>query len=141
MAHLLEHLLPLVTELNESRLKLLELCCRCLEWPFHFFIHGLCLFNASVSDIERFLKLLLATPGTLRLDRIIEKGFCIDSRKSLLLQLADLCTLYARKDEERKIGLPPKIIDESGIALLQHLLHRGEEAFPDVIQWLQQVQK
>jgi len=94
-----------------------------------------------VSDIERFLKLLRATPGTLRLDRIIEKGFFIDSRKSLLLQLADLCTLYARKDEEQKIGLPPKIIDESGIALLQHLLHRGEEAFPDVIQWLQQVQK
>jgi len=28
--------------------------------------------------------------------------------KSLLLQLADLCTLFARKDEERKIGLPPK---------------------------------
>ena len=94
-----------------------------------------------VSDIERFLKLLRATPGTLRLDRIIEKGFFIDSHKSLLLQLADLCTLHARKDEERKIGLSPKQIDDSGIALLQHLLHRGEEAFPDVIQWLQQVQK
>ena len=94
-----------------------------------------------VSDIERFLKLLRATPGTLRLDRIIEKGFFIDSRKSLLLQLADLCTLLARKEEERKIGLPPKKIDDTGIELLQSLLHRGEEAFPDVIQWLQQVQK
>jgi hypothetical protein len=94
-----------------------------------------------VSDIERFLKLLRATPGALRLDRIIEKGFFIDSHKSLLLQLADLCTLLARKDEERKIGLPPKNIDDTGILLLQHLLHRGEEAFPDVIQWLQQVQK
>ena len=94
-----------------------------------------------VSDIERFLKLLRATPGTLRLDRIIEKGFFIDSRKSLLLQLADLCTLHARKAEERKLGLPAKSIDDAGIALLQGLLHRGEEAFPDVIQWLQQVQK
>lgn len=94
-----------------------------------------------VSDIERFLKLLRATPGTLRLDRIIEKGFFIDSHKSLLLQLADLCTLLARKDEERKIGLPPKQIDDTGIALLQDLVHHGEEAFPDVIQWLQQVQK
>ena len=62
-----------------------------------------------VNDLERFLKLLRATPGALQLDRIIEKGFFIDSRKSLLIQLADLCTLQARKDEERKIGLPPKI--------------------------------
>ncbi len=94
-----------------------------------------------VDDIERFLKLLRATPGALRLDRIIEKGFFIDSRKSLLLQLADLCTLHARKDEERKLGLPPKTIDDEGIALLKGLVHRGDESFPDVIQWLQQVQK
>lgn len=94
-----------------------------------------------VDDIERFLKLLRATSGTLRLDRIIEKGFFIDSRKSLLLQLADLCTLHARKDEERRIGLPPKTVDDTGIQLLQGLVHRGEESFPDVIQWLQQVRK
>ncbi len=94
-----------------------------------------------VDDIERFLKLLRATSGTLRLDRIIEKGFFIDSKKSLLIQLADLCALHARKEEERKIGLPRKPIDDGGIALLQGLVHRGEESFPDVIQWLQQVQK
>lgn len=94
-----------------------------------------------VDDIERFLKLLRATSGTLRLDRIIEKGFFIDSKKSLLIQLADLCALHARKEEERKIGLPPKTIDDTGIILLQGLVHRGEESLPDVIQWLQQVQK
>lgn len=94
-----------------------------------------------VDDIERFLKLLRAASGTLRLDRIIEKGFFIDSRKSLLIQLADLCALHARKDEERKIGLPPKTVDDTGIELLKGLVHRGEESFPDVIQWLQQVQK
>ncbi len=94
-----------------------------------------------VDDIERFLKLLRATSGTLRLDRIIEKGFFIDSKKSLLIQLADLCTLQARKDEERKIGLPSKSIDDDGIDLLKPILHRGEESLPDVIQWLQQVQK
>lgn len=94
-----------------------------------------------VGDIERFLKLLRAESGALRLDRIIEKGFFIDSKKSLLIQLADLCALHARKEEERKIGLPVKSIDDTGIALLQGLIHRGEESFPDVIQWLQQVQK
>lgn len=94
-----------------------------------------------VDDIERFLKLLRAASGTLRLDRIIEKGFFIDSKKSLLIQLADLCALQARKQEERKIGLTPKSIDDSGIQLLQSLVHRGEESFTDVIQWLQEVQK
>jgi len=94
-----------------------------------------------VGDIERFQKLLRLTPGTLHLDRIIEKGFFIDSRKSRLIQLADLCTLQARKQEERKIGLPPKSIDDQGIELIQPLIHRGQEALPDVIQWLQTVQK
>jgi hypothetical protein len=94
-----------------------------------------------VGDIERFQKLLRVTPGALHLDRIIEKGFFIDSRKSRLLQLADLCILHARKNEERKIGLPPKSIDDQGIALIETLIHRGQESLPDVIQWLQQVQK
>lgn len=94
-----------------------------------------------VSDLERFLKLLRAESGTLRLDRIIEKGFFIDSKKSLLIQLADLCALHARKEEERRIGLPAKAFDDAGISLLRGLVHRGEESLPDVIQWLQQVQK
>ena len=94
-----------------------------------------------VDDIERFLKLLRAASGTLRLDRIIEKGFFIDSRKSLLIHLADLCAFHARKDEESKIGLQRKIIDDNGILLLQGLIHRGEESLRDVNQWLQQVQK
>ena len=94
-----------------------------------------------VGDIERFQKLLRVTPGALHLDRIIEKGFFIDSRKSRLLQLADLCILHARKNEERKIGLPPKSIDDQGIALIEPLIHRGQESLPDVIQWLQDVQK
>jgi len=94
-----------------------------------------------VGDIERFQKLLRVTPGALHLDRIIEKGFFIDSRKSRLLQLVDLCTMQARKSEERKLGLPPKPIDDRGIELIQPLIHRGQESLPDVIQWLQSVQK
>jgi len=94
-----------------------------------------------VGDIERFQKLLRVTPGTLQLDRIIEKGFFIDSRKSRLLQLTDVCTLHARKLEERKIGLPPKSVDHRGIELIEPLIHRGPEQLPDVIEWLKQVQK
>lgn len=94
-----------------------------------------------VGDIERFQKLLRVTPGALHLDRIIEKGFFIDSSKSRLIQLADLCILHARKVEERKLGLEPKSIDDRGIELIQPLIHRGEESFPDVIEWLKNVQK
>jgi len=94
-----------------------------------------------VGDLERFLRLLRVTPGALHLDRIIEKGFFIDSKKSRLLQLADLCTLQIRKSEERRLGLPPKRIDDEGIRLTEPLLHRGDESLADVIQWLQQIQK
>ena len=94
-----------------------------------------------VGDIERFQKLLRITSGALRLDRIIEKGFFIDSAQSRLLQLSDICTIQARKLEERKIGLLPKRTDDEGIRLLTPLIHRGQEHFADVIQWLQQVQK
>lgn len=94
-----------------------------------------------VGDIERFQKLLRVTPGVLHLDRIIEKGFFIDSSKSRLIQLTDLCILHARKVEERKLGMEPKSIDDRGIELIQPLIHRGEESFPDVIEWLKNVQK
>jgi hypothetical protein len=94
-----------------------------------------------VGDLERFLRLLRVTPGALHLDCIIEKGFFIDSKQSRLLQLADLCTLQVRKSEERKLGLPPKRIDDEGILLTDPLIHRGDESLADVIQWLQQVQK
>lgn len=94
-----------------------------------------------VGDIERFQKLLRVTPGSLHLDRIIEKGFFIDSSKSRLLQLSDLCTIHARKSEERKIGMEPKAIDDRGIELIQPLIYRGNESFSDVIEWLKTAQK
>ncbi len=87
-------------------------------------------------DVERLVRLLRADPSALRLDRIIEKGFFIDSRKSLLLQLSDLCTYHARKAEERKLGLRERSIDQGGIERLQPLIVRGQEAMPDVLRWL-----
>jgi len=87
-------------------------------------------------DVEKSLKVLRADPRILRLDHIIEKGFFIDSSKSLILQLADLCTYQARKHEERKLGLKPRTIDDGGIERLDSLICRGEEAMPDVIRWL-----
>lgn len=91
-----------------------------------------------VADIEKSIRVLRGTGGNLHLGQIIEKGFFIQSQKSLPLQLCDLFALSLRKREEIKIGLPPKAIDESGIQLAESLVHRGNEAYRDVIAWLTQ---
>jgi len=89
-----------------------------------------------VSDIERTTKILRADSSHLQLDRVIEKGFFIDSSKSHLLQLADLCTFHARKREEVKSGFPEKNIDKRGIELLEPLIFTSNESMPDVLAWL-----
>lgn len=89
-----------------------------------------------VRDVEKSIKVLRGIDGTLRLSRILEKGFFIDSAKSRPLQLCDVCALAARKKEERKAGLPAKSIDDKSIELLEPLIHRGNESLTDVLAWL-----
>ena len=66
----------------------------------------------------------------------MEKGFFIDSTKSRVLQLCDLCAYSARKKEEAKAGKPIKTHDEQGVALIESLIHRGNEGLVDVLAWL-----
>ncbi len=89
-----------------------------------------------VRDVEKSIKVLRTTEGTLRLSQIIEKGFFIDSAKSRPLQLCDVCALSARKKEERKAGIAGKPIDDNGIKLLESLIIRGNESLQDVLAWL-----
>lgn len=89
-----------------------------------------------VHDIEKSIKVLRGAAGILRLSRIVEKGFFIDSTKSRMLQLCDLCVLTARKKEEATAGMNTKPADESGAKLLEPLIHRGNEALQDVLTWL-----
>lgn len=92
-------------------------------------------------DVEKAQKVLRGTPGRLHLDRIIEKGFFIDSKKSLLLQLCDLCAYSCRRLEEHNAGLPVKPLDELVIRAVRPLLHHGEESLADVLAWLESEQK
>lgn len=92
-------------------------------------------------DVEKSQRILRGTPGRLHLSQIIEKGFFIDSRKSLLLQLCDLCAYALRHLEEKKAGLPIKPLHEHSIPLVTPLIHRGTEALPDVLAWLESEQK
>ena len=75
-------------------------------------------------------------------DRIIEKCFFIDSTKSLLLQLADMCTYSARKIEEEEIGHPVRPLHREGIDLLRPLIASGDKALREVIAWMdEQIKK
>lgn len=94
-----------------------------------------------VPDVEKSIRVLRGAEGTLRLSRIVEKGFFIDSKKSRVLQLCDVCAYSARKKEEAKAGLKIKEGDQSGAALIEPLIHRGNEALTDVLSWLARQQK
>ncbi len=91
-----------------------------------------------VRDVEKSIRQLRLTSGPLRLSQIIEKGFFIDSAKSRILQLCDMCVLHARKKEEIAAGASPKPFDVEGIKLIEPLIHRGEEKIWDVIAWLKE---
>jgi Protein of unknown function (DUF3800) len=92
-------------------------------------------------DVEKAIRLLRTDLGTLRRGQIIEKGFFIESDKSLLLQMCDLCAFAARRFEEQKAGVPVKPIDQNCIPWFKPLIHRGTEPLSDVLTWLEAQQK
>lgn len=92
-------------------------------------------------DLEKSIRLLRGTAGRLQLSQIVEKGFFIDSRKSLPLQLCDLCAYSARRLEEKAAGFKIRPVDEPCIPPLQPLIHRAPESLPDVLAWLESEQK
>ncbi len=81
-------------------------------------------------------KVLRGITGPLRLGQIVEKGFFIDSTKSGVLQLCDLCALSLRKTEEEKIGITLNGFDLNVKDIVDPLIHRGNESWPDVLAWL-----
>jgi len=98
--------------------------------------------NREVSpDVEKPIRILRRDSSKLRLSQIIEKGFFIDSRTSLPLQLCDLCTYAARRREEHMAGFTVKALDQQCIAWIEPLVYRGNESLADVLAWLESQQK
>ena len=98
--------------------------------------------NREVSpDVEKSIRILRRDNSKLRLGQIIEKGFFIDSRTSLPLQLCDLCVYAARRREERQAGFTVKPLDQQCIPWIEPLVHRGNESLIDVLAWLESQQK
>jgi hypothetical protein len=90
-----------------------------------------------MADVEKSIRVLQGELGALQLKQIVEKGFFIDSSKSLPLQLCDLFALSLRKKRERESGLTPaKSIDDSGIKLAESLVYENNEHDGDVLDWL-----
>lgn len=102
--------------------------------PLGMFI---CDDNKEVAaDVEKSIGVLRISEGAMRLSRIIEKGFFIDSTKSLPLQLCDLYALSLRKSMERKWGFPGKSFDDTGIKLAESLEFLDRKDDGDVLEWL-----
>ena len=94
-----------------------------------------------IGDVEKTTRLLRGADGILKLGQVIEKAFFIESTTSLLLQLCDLCAYSARKKEEIKAGAKPKPVDQRGIEILDSIIHSGDEAFQDTMDWMISIQK
>ncbi len=90
-------------------------------------------------DIEKSLKTLRLADGPLRLSQVVEKGFFIDSKKSRVLQLCDLCTLYARKNSENEYAeVEAKPNDANGISAVQALTITSDRKKEAVLAWLKE---
>lgn len=92
-------------------------------------------------DLEKSVRLLRGGSGRLKLDNIIEKCFFVDSQKSLLLQLCDLCAYSARKREEAALGLKLRDHHREGVELIRPLIRKGDESLAEVIEWMTQQMK
>ncbi len=92
-------------------------------------------------DVDKAIRLLRGADGAMRLTQIIEKGFFIESHKSLVLQLCDLCAYVVRRHEEGRVGRPLKPVDSTLWSLVEPLIALGDERLRDVVGWLESEQK
>jgi len=90
-----------------------------------------------VADVEKAIRVLRwDEEGKLRLNRIVEKGFFIDSATSHPLQLCDLFAMSARKLVERRRGVESKTFDDSGIKFVERMSWNERVNDSDAINWL-----
>ena len=101
---------------------------------------GMFIFDESdevSARIERSIAVRRGKAAGVMLTSIIEKGFFIESHKSLSLQLCDLIAYQIRKAEEcRLLGTEPKPRDADGIKAAEGRVVKQAEKFRDVTDWL-----
>lgn len=125
--------LALVAQVINTHLRVLP------EQPLGIFISD---ENQQVArDVDKAIRLLRGVDGPARLTQIIEKGFFIESHKSLVLQLCDLCAYIIRRHEQAREGLKSKPVDAELWKFVEPLVTVGDEKFADMMGWLESEQK
>ncbi|MFO7730638.1 MAG: DUF3800 domain-containing protein [Spirochaetia bacterium] len=96
--------------------------------------------HRSLIDIEQSLKSLrLPEKAGLHVDRVIEKGFFVDSIKSFPLQIIDFVLYYIRKYEEFSIGKRVSEIHKQVFPYIERIalsLDQHEKGW-DIIDWIE----
>lgn len=92
-------------------------------------------------DVDKAIHVLRGAHESVRLTQIVEKGFFVESHKSLVIQLCDLCVYAIRRHEEIKAGRTGKPVDEALWRLVEPLVTIGDEKVRDVLGWLESEQK
>ena len=103
---------------------------------------GLLIFDQrhDLTDIEktvRFLRLDEVSP--IRTQRLIERGFFVDSTKSAPIQLLDLALYYIRKLEEHKLGRTVSAVHQQTFPLIEEISESlmTFERTSEVVGWAQ----
>jgi hypothetical protein len=101
---------------------------------------GMLIFDEQkdLEAAELSLKTLsLDSASILKTERIVEKGFFIDSKKSYAIQLVDLAAYYIRKYEEFKLGFRVSRYDEQTFDLVKKLTSTGVGSnVSDILEWV-----
>lgn len=94
--------------------------------------------HRMAGDIDKSLwTLRLDGASSLRTERIVEKGFSIESRLSVPLQLADFLAYYLRKWEEHKAGYRTSPYDQAVFPRLGALAQTfAVDGFQDIFAWV-----
>lgn len=102
---------------------------------------GILIFDQHrmASDIDKSLWTLRLDDGSrLRTERIVEKGFSIESHLSVPLQLADFLAYYLRKWEEHKAGFKTSPYDQQTFGRLERLAQGfAVDGYQDIFQWVE----
>lgn len=101
---------------------------------------GILIFDEHrmAGDIDKSLwTLRLDDASSLRIERIVEKGFSIESRLSVPLQLSDFLAYYLRKWEEHKAGFRTSPYDQAVFPRLGALAQTfAVDGFQDIFAWV-----
>lgn len=92
----------------------------------------------NLDDAEKSLRTLrLDSQSILQTDRLIEKGFFVDSAKSFALQLTDLVAYYIRKYEEHKTGKKVSDYDKQTFDRIEQIGITGVGSkSQDILEWV-----